>query len=194
MKIFSLIKSLTYIILIGLLSSCSTGKSWNNRYDWEKNFIENQQNFKDLIEYADEIFPQSDNYLIQFGLGRNGSISLHLVINEDVITQDNVISLSEVYLNSEKLKSVIKYLDWDEIIISNLRKKLQKTGCDWIRNTEADLNPIKIYKNPSGFSNFSYVVYSEADIDYISDLFEIKGYYSIGDQGFAKRVYLISSN
>jgi hypothetical protein len=149
-----------------------------------ENFVRNENAFSELATIFDADVSKSKHDNVSLGLSNGDRISL--VIYPDVIDPANkIIGGDDLKLGSPELDSTLVILGWTIKTVKDLRDRLKKTNCDWIR-VIARGNPIEMYPNQTGWGSFSYTIFKDPIPD---SLFERYGK-PLSDSGFGRRVEL----
>jgi hypothetical protein len=190
MRGFILIAFVVFILVVLLPIACvwlSFSGVFDKKYSREwltENFVRNENTFSELATMFDADVSKSKHDNVSLGLSSGDRISL--VIYPDVIDPANkIIGGDDLKLGSPELDSALVTLGWTVETVKDLRDRLEKTNCDWIR-VIAKGNPIEIYPNQTGWGSFSYAIFKEPIPD---SLFQRYGK-PLSDSGFGRRVEL----
>ncbi|HYH13616.1 MAG TPA: hypothetical protein VD794_00255, partial [Flavisolibacter sp.] len=122
---------------------------------------------------------------VSFGLSKEGGINL--IIRHTVIKPSNkMVGGYDLEVGSQQLDSALAVLHWTNETVIDLKNKLARTNCDWIRTTEIYGKPVELFPRQSGWGSYAYRVFERPLPD---SLLEVHGL-PLSESDFGKTVFL----
>ena len=124
-----------------------------------------QNEFQELIDYFNEIVPSDKLINIEF----ESETKLFRLLISDVNTGSNAYVKWNVDIKNVP-NEIWASINWNELILKELKKKLDKAGCIYI----ASRNPMEIGFQRTEFGMYSYYIADEMNAEKITKLKEDK--------------------
>ncbi len=150
-------------------------------------FVTHEEDFLDIATSFNRNCKNIAFYQVELGKGSGNTISLSLYPNI-IDSNTRILGGENLKFGSTELDTVLRVLGWNEKLATELRDKLAKTNCDWIRTTDNNLSPIVMYPKQNDWGAYSYVIYNEIIPDSINS--ELNLGTPISNSQFGKRVHL----
>lgn len=145
------------MIAFCLLCGCGTTDSVENV---KLKFQKNETEFLDLVTFFRSIIPKGNDKIVEFSLAKNGNINMW--IYPSVISSKNK-PVGGKDMDKASIDSLHEFrkIGFSAEILRKLRVKLEKTGYTKIRTTEVFKNPIQVYNEPKGWTNYSLYFFED---------------------------------
>ncbi|MDF2380353.1 hypothetical protein JMG10_02660 [Nostoc ellipsosporum NOK] len=149
--------SLQSMIAFSLLCGCGTTDSVENV---KLKFKKNETEFLGLVTFFRSVIPKGNDKIIEFSLAKNGNINMWIYPS---VINSNGKPVGGKDMDKASIDSVHEFgkIGFSADVLRQLRIKLEKTGYTKIRTTDVFKNPIEVYNEPKGWTNYSLYFFED---------------------------------